>query len=244
MKPMMLHPKYKIQDQAIIDGHLLHISAMDRSIGKKPILQITCPICNEGMSPVFPSQKAAHFRHHSGRKHSEETIMHFNVKHHIAQKLQAGCVIEIIGKCNSGFCQGIKTPPLLRKKPDNYRVDDFVACENNYKPDIALLSKGQLIGAIEICVTHKSTEEKISWYEENNIGFFEIDVNKYTYDPIIEWNGGSGLSPYISKHSKPIRLLPEVCPACEVLKKEQKRKELELKREEKKKALEYERRMA
>jgi hypothetical protein len=244
MKPLMLHPRYKIQDQAIIDGNLLHISTIERSVEKGSKLQITCPICSESMSPVFPSQKAAHFRHHSGRKHSEETIMHFNVKHHIAKKLQDGCIIEIIGKCGSGFCQGVKMPPLLRGKPDNYRIDDFIVDANNYKPDIALLLKNQLIGAIEICVTHKSTEEKISWYEKNNIGFFEIDVNKYTYDSIMEWNGGNGLSFYISRHSKPIRLLPEVCPECEVLKKEQEKRELEIKKRKEQEAFDYERKMA
>ena len=83
-----------IQDHALINDHLTHIHSLDKSNINRSTLGAVCPLCKEIMTPVFRTNKSSqHFKHlsksfHKIQAHTPESIMHANVKYHIANQLQ------------------------------------------------------------------------------------------------------------------------------------------------------------
>ncbi len=215
--------KKSIQSFALIDGKPVFIKDYRHLVGNyrdRP-KGIICPIkgCGCEMEMVLPENETimrSHFRHKSKSvaDHSPESIWHCDVKYHIAEQLKRRSKINIRWICKSGFCKGKHTlPSLLASTPNHINVDSRKI--GKFLPDITLYKDDQPLAAIEVFNTHESTNEKISFYNERQLPWFEILVKSTkTYETIMQWEGGDGLQQFISRYYYP-DTLPKHCPHCQ-----------------------------
>ncbi len=211
-----------IQNFALIDGKPAFIKNYRHLVGnykERPIA--ICPIkgCGCEMEMVLPKDETimrSHFRHKSKSvaDHSPESIWHCDVKYHIAEQLKQKAKIKIKWKCKSGFCKSkCSLPSLLSDQPNYIDVDSRKI--GKFLPDITLYHDNKPLAAIEVFNTHESSDEKIAFYDEQKLPWFEILVQSFSnYEKIMDWKGGDGLQKFISRHYYP-ETLPRHCPSCE-----------------------------
>ena len=208
---------------------LVNVDELDPNLPRHLHPNFCCPIdgCGKALIPRFDrvGVKRSHFAHvvkENGiaNPHSNESIIHFNIKHHLAKILKAGAKFRINHYCKSGFCKGYKLPSLLGVKPDGYKIDcEFIIngqTGEKFLPDISFLLNGKTIGAIEICYKHLSREEKINFYRANNIAFIELKVDENNYFDIMNLTGSDeiNMGRMILRRSEPKQRPPDICNHC------------------------------
>ena len=223
-----------IQDFALINDEIVFISHFRHLVGEKDRPIAHCPVdnCGEEMTMVLPKDESirrSHFRHISKSlaDHSPESIWHAGVKYHLAQMLRQNRHIHLNWCCQSGFCKGEEPLPskFLKEKP-NYIDIDHKKIEK-FLPDITLYKDTKPLAVIEIFNTHMSSDEKIDFYNEQKIPWFELKVQSpEDYQEITNWTGGAGLQKFISRMYYPDNWA-KYCQTCdEILKEEERKKRL------------------
>jgi hypothetical protein len=228
-----------IQDFALINGRLAFIGDYRHLVGNyKDRPKAFCPVkgCGNEMELVLTKDeniRRSHFRHKQlNAEHSPETLWHYGTKYHLAYQLKNGAKIKLKWKCQSGICKSNEPlPALLSKKLTDIDIDERKI--GIYLPDITLYHQDLPLAVIEVFNTHISTDEKLKYYDEIQLPWFEIKVqSQKDYEAIVAWSGGEGLQPFISRACYP-EILPKICPHCEdILRKQKEEKEKRLQQAE------------
>lgn len=211
-----------IQNFALIDGKPVFIKDYRHLVGNykdRPIA--ICPIkgCGCEMEMVLPKDETirrSHFRHKSKSvaDHSPESIWHYGVKYHIAKQLEKKARIKLKWVCKSGFCKGDHILPSLLSIQHNH-IDVDSRKIGKFLPDITLYYDDQPLAVIEVFNTHESSDEKISFYNEQQLPWFEIHVQSHhDYESIMKWESGDGLQEFIFNFYYSNNI-PNYCPDCE-----------------------------
>ncbi|MCP4363599.1 MAG: hypothetical protein GY796_36835, partial [Chloroflexi bacterium] len=96
-----------------------------------------------------------------------ETALHLNCKLYLAEQLRQVRAVNTLETCS--ICEEKQRTHGWIARWDEVIVEYTQADGSNYRPDIALMRDGIIIGAIEVFVTHAVEDEKIKWYIANKI---------------------------------------------------------------------------
>jgi hypothetical protein len=205
----------------LVDGILREVSEFAHILPRKRPAAI-CPVCQCPVILKLGSIRTHHYAHHPGDVciiTQPETALHLNTKFFIYKQLLKTSVLYIGQSC-SGNCGKDRRSVWLRDWESlqiEYTFDAF-------RPDIAMVSEGQVVGAIEITVTHPTDEPKAKHYEERGIRWVEVRACESIYQGDVAWMPESPL-PFSSYHP---RFEKWVCNDCEEQqRKEQERREYE-----------------
>lgn len=161
-----IEPKWVLVDQTLYEvSDFAHLSPRNRP-------NAICPVCQCSVILKLGNHRVHHYAHRPEDKctaNQPETALHLNMKFYIYKQLLQTRKIYTEDSCE-GYC-GAKRKQVWLEGWD--RVDVEFAIDS-FRPDIALMSKGKVIGAIEILVTHPVSEQKARYF--NDQGFFWIEV--------------------------------------------------------------------
>ncbi len=152
---------------AFYDGVITHISKVDR--GKRCFC--TCPHCEAPLVARKGEKNSHHFAHENREDcgHGPETALHLRAKAILA----SSHTIALPSPHKSTLC--LERLEIM----DGKLVYQQVRVETQLGaivPDVLLLSN-EFGFVVEICVTHQSTKEKISYLESNDLPGIEIDLS-------------------------------------------------------------------
>jgi len=144
-----------------------------------------CPICRRPVILKLGDRNVHHYAHRPDDvciTSQPETALHLNTKFYIYQQLLQAQTIFVENRCTR-YCGAIRKEAWLEKWDDvrvEYSTDSF-------RPDIALLSKGQVIGAIEVLVSHAVSQQKEEYFRNENIAWLEVQAEKTIYEGDEAW---------------------------------------------------------
>ena len=151
-----------------------------------------------------------------------ETALHLNFKFYLREQLQSASELWVEQSCAAG-CQKMRRVVLVHSW-DEVRIE----CQlDRFRLDVALLQQGQVIGALEVVVTHAIDAAKIEYLDRHQIRWFELSANENFYE------GPSAWTPKQPLPVDEVQLADRpwwqtwVCPACREEKQRQKREEQE-----------------
>jgi hypothetical protein len=155
----------------------------------------TCPVCKETAILKLGQIKVHHFAHKAGSVcalTNPETALHYNMKCYIHNQLKTANTIWVEQRCNhyNPFCQIKRLVPWLTGW-DDVQLEYTIG---GYRPDIALLREGQVIGAIEVLVTHAVETEKAEFYNRRFIRWVEIQGSEPFYQGDTKWSPEQALT--------------------------------------------------
>ena len=214
--------QHKISPQwVLVDQQLCHVSSFTHlSPEQRP--NALCPTCQRPVILKLGTVYVHHYAHHPSDVCSAsepETALHLNTKYHIYQQLKQSQSVFIEDKCVKR-CGANRFRTWLEQWDDvelEYSWD-------SYRPDIAILSNGQVVGAIEVVVTHPVDAQKADFYSRNGVTWLEILGDESIYEGNDSWTPAAPL-PY--NHCHP-RIGAWVCPSCrEYEQRQQQRREYE-----------------
>ena len=147
-----------------------------------------CPLCNEVAILKLGNHNIHHFAHkppYTCALNNPETALHYNIKMYIYNELRLniGGRLFISQKCSNKGCQTLNRL-LFLENWDDVKVETTY---NEYIPDISLLKNNQVIGIIEIFVSHLMGGIKINYLEGKNIPCLEIDARTFKDEGPNRW---------------------------------------------------------
>lgn len=155
-----------------------------------------CPICARPVLLKLGDIRVHHAAHYEGAiciTTQPETIIHLNSKYYLKKVLDLTDRIKIWQPC-SGWTTGTNHIACHNEsKRETIYLRDWNSVEvewqlGNYRLDLALLRNGQLVGAIEILVTHPSEQAKITYLDGHRIPWLEIKVTPDFYTSPTAWS--------------------------------------------------------
>lgn len=181
----MIKSSSKVEPKwVLVEGELCEVSAFANLVlSKRP--QATCPICQHLVILKLGPKRVHHYAHYPeiscSATHSE-TALHLNTKFYIYKQLISTDTIFSEQRC-SEHC-GLTRKLVWLKDWDEVNVEYSLS---SFRPDIALKSSGQVIGAIEIAVTHNTDESKAQFFHNNNLPWIEVRGNTSIYEGEKVW---------------------------------------------------------
>lgn len=198
-----IHPRWVLVDG--VPHNVTEFAGIEPA--KRP--NALCPLCQKNVLLKLGSIRVHHYAHLSETTclaSQPETALHLNAKYYLYSLLLSIEHLLIERKC-SRHC-GTVTNEIWLQDWDEVIVEHSLG---GYRPDITLLAKGQVIGAIEILVSHKVSGEKEKYFVESDIPCLEIlaarvfdEENNQKWDP--QWP-----IPYYRHFPK---AEPWVCDSC------------------------------
>jgi hypothetical protein len=197
---------------AIIDGELRHLSEVvpcDRPAAA------FCPACARPVILKLGSVRVHHIAHYPGDlcvATQPETVIHLNAKYHLLSVLKDSTSVFFMQKCDGcketvHFCE--------HERPVHFAQNwDRVVLEyafGVYRLDVGLIGEGELIGAIEVVVTHPCELDKVAYLNELNVPWLEIQVSPEFYTEPTAWHPAQALVPV--QHN-PQLFQPWQCDSC------------------------------
>lgn len=134
-----------------------------------------------------------------------ETALHLNTKFYIYKQLLQAQTVFVENGC-IGHC-GAVTRQVWLEKWDDIRVEYSTG---SFRPDIALISKGQVIGAIEVLVSHAVSQQKEQYFENEKIAWVEVQATTTFYEGDEVWTPEKPL-PFVQCHPPPEKWMCEQC---------------------------------
>ena len=189
-----IHPKWVLAENELRD-----VSEFDRQ-KQKNIPKAYCTVCQEEVVLKLGRKYAKHYAHKPNSKcviRRGETALHLNTKMHIYMQMLNGTTVTIKKNC-TGSCSANKTITWVTNW-DHVEVEYSV---DSIRPDIALLKKGKVIGAVEIFNTHRVNEIKEKKLNKLKLPWIEIRATEDLYIGENYWT-----------HQKPLpvaRVYPEI----------------------------------
>lgn len=150
-----------------------------------------CPVCREPVLLKLGSKRTHHYAHYSGAScatTNPETALHLNTKCYIATQLRDATALRIAIPCQNR-CGALLRQPWLQAWDSveiEYRMD-------SYRPDIALIRQGNVIGAIEVVVTHPVHEVKQAYFAHEHVDWIEVAGDARLYEGFIPWRPNASL---------------------------------------------------
>jgi hypothetical protein len=227
--PLQIH---KEPVWVLVDGELRNIAEFAHlKPAERPVA--ICPECRTQVTMKLGEVKIYHYAHMENVEckflRYPESLLHYNTKIYFAKFLKTTNSLSIDTKCATKNCYGLVKQKLFMDW-DDVRVEYSVG---RYRADVALITNNQIIGVIEIFVTHLVEDEKAAFLTQNNIRWLEFQATEDFIESSETWNPNLAL-PYV-RYDPPLE--PQICPNCE-----QKAFIVEMKRleEERAKQREYE----
>lgn len=190
-----------------VDGTLHHVSKFAHlPPGQRP--HTRCPVCNQLVVLKLGRKVTHHCAHHPERKCpsiAPETAAHLNAKFRLYQELQNANTLKLKTICTD--CKGYAITTWL-KDWDRVEVEFSVGSR---RPDVALLKEDQVIGAIEVHVTHAVDEVKAAYYTKHNIPWVEVEATSILHAKST-WSASMPLIPSTPKVIPPHLLVR--CDEC------------------------------
>ncbi len=154
----------------------------------------TCPLCEQPVVLKLGKVNAHHYAHAQEADcvaGYPETALHLNTKFHFYNELLQATVkvLRVQQQCDGVGC--VKRRRVVWIKDWDaveveYRMDPF-------RPDVALLRQGKVIGAIEILVTHAVDQRKAEFFEEQNTSWSDIRAKESLYHGEKAWRAAKPL---------------------------------------------------
>lgn len=168
----------------LVDG-IPHNVTEFASIRPKQRPLALCPLCQTSVILKLGNERVHHYAHLSEvvcAATQPETALHLNAKYYLYSQLQQTRSVTIDNSC-AGQC-GAKRQIIWLQEWDEVLVEHGLG---SYRPDITLFTNKNPIGALEILVSHKVSEQKASFFHENAIPGLEIKVNEQFYEGDTKW---------------------------------------------------------
>jgi len=157
----------------LVKDELKHISEYEGLTEDRRPKNARCPECKEFVVlKTIARKKRAHFAHNKDNTcpaNTNEGAAHLNTKIYIKTLLMSASRVEVRLYCTKRGCYS--RPEVILADWDE--VEDEYLLEKK-RLDIAVISKGRLIGALEVHDTTEITEEKISLLSELSIPWVEV----------------------------------------------------------------------
>ncbi len=150
-----------------------------------------CPVCREPVLLKLGKKRTHHYAHYAGATcatTNPETALHLNTKCYLGTQLRNATALRIAIPCQNR-CGAWSRRPWLQDWDTvviEYRMDSF-------RPDIALIRQGKVIGAIEVVVTHPVDEGKQAYFAQEAVEWIEVAGNAQLYDGSIPWRPNASL---------------------------------------------------
>ncbi|MDO8178407.1 MAG: competence protein CoiA family protein [Undibacterium sp.] len=162
-------------------GQFVHID----SVPNGKACDCTCLACGEPLVARQGSKKAHSFAHESGAEcqYAIETMLHWLAKELFASRSYFVTPSHTISTSMDGPIRPInlsKVIPSMELQIDSVEIEKRVA---SVRPDILINVQGKEY-LIEIFVTHKCDEEKISKLKEIGLSSIEIDLSKFKLNKV------------------------------------------------------------
>lgn len=194
-----------------VDTHVSTFAGL--APGARP--PVSCPGCGETVVLHLGERKAWHAKHQPEAVCSltqPETALHHNVKMAIAARLRGAKQVVIrefcirgSGRVSSDACDGPRDRTWVEGW-DEVQVERRVETR---RPDLVLLRSGEVVGAIEVWVSHRVEAEKRGLYAGWGVQWVEVPASQELIQPETAWSPEQAL---------PVAQLgPEdgySCPAC------------------------------
>ena len=154
-----------------------------------------CPLCECTVHLKLGSKKRHHYAHQREAECAatqSETALHLNTKFHFYQQLleakNSGLPLFFERCCQHAHLAG----DTCQKRRQDVWIEEWDQVEVEYRigtfrPDLALLREGQVIGAIEVLVTHAVDERKAKYFEDNRIPWLEMRATPALYEGDAPW---------------------------------------------------------
>ena len=178
-----------------VNGEIHHVSDFSHlPSNQRP--EAFCPVCHRLVLLKLGQIRIHHAAHYEGvacPTSQPETVIHLNAKYHIKRELSStNRKLQIWQYCTGWEGGSFKHTCTHQNKRELLYLEDWDQIEDewsyrNYRLDIAILKNKQVVGAIEILVTHPSEENKIDYLNQQNIAWVEIKVGQDFYTPPTEW---------------------------------------------------------
>jgi hypothetical protein len=190
-----------------VEGELYLVSefALLSSHRRPPAL---CPLC---LLPVVLKLGQIKVHHYAHAREAEcaasqpETALHLNTKFHFYRQLKEAQERELWLEEVCRRCKEAKRRHLWARDWDEVGIEYRM---ESARPDIALLLGSQVMGALEILVTHAVDERKASYLGEQGVPWLEIPATPELYLEPTAWKVKAPL---------PVVQLPFpawTCPGC------------------------------
>ena len=205
----------------LVDGQLHDVSEFSH-LEKRQRPDAICPICELPVVLKLGTINVHHYAHRTDAAcvaSQSETALHLNTKFHLYRELRAAGPAEIVIEQACQWCHEKKQRYVWLKDWDDVKVEYRM---DSFRPDIALLREGRVIGALEIFVTHAVDDRKIAYLVKHHVAWLEFAARPEMYEPPTAW-----------KKVEPLPLSSSEIPypawSCEecALKKEQERQQRE-----------------
>ena len=144
-----------------------------------------CPVCRNPVVMKLGAARASHCAHRPADDcvlKRGETALHFNTKMYLYRQLSKGGALTVIESCAG-------VPEIADCAETHARVwlEDWDAvevelCLESRRPDLVLLKGGQVVGAVEIFVTHKVDAAKAADLRDRGIPWVEVKATPGLYE--------------------------------------------------------------
>ena len=223
----------------IVSGEKRHVSDFAHlKPNQRP--EAFCPLCEKTVIMRLGQKNVHHVAHTPDSicaATQPETALHINTKYYLQQELQKSSELYIWQ-----FCEGIpqkifhypylcneenKRSVLFSKNWDRVEVEWQVG---PYWLDVAMLNRDEVVGAIEVLVTHETEAEKKTYLNSLNIPWVEIGTSEEFYSGDDAWTTSK---PLVAEDYNKTLIENWICKNCTDRIEEHHQRKREVKRHEK-----------
>jgi len=198
----------------LVDKHLREVSEFAH-LPRNQRPDASCPACQRPIIFKLGNYRVHHYAHRPEdvcAANQPETALHLNTKFYIYKQLLQARTVYIEESC-ARYC-GEKRTQVWLEKWDSVNVEFTV---DSFRPDIALLSEGKVIGAIEVLVSHSVSEQKAQYFADQRISWLEVQANETLYEGDNTWTPEKPLAFY---HCYP-QFEHWICESCSKIEEKQ-----------------------
>lgn len=212
VKSQRIEPKWILIDETLREvSEFAHLSPSERP-------DAFCPVCQRPVVLKLGNQRVHHYAHQPEDvciATQPETALHLNTKFYIYTQLLQTRMLYTEETCER-HC-GAKRQYVWLKEWGDLKVEYTVG---SIRLDIALLSEGKVIGAIEVLVSHSVDEQKARYFDDQEISWLEVRATETLYEGDNAWTPDKPL-PFYRRHPQPPRWMCDHCKKTEERQREQ-----------------------
>lgn len=180
VKLQSIKPKW-----VLVNGSLHEVSNFAHLLPQKRPHAL-CPVCQHSITFKLGNHRAYHYAHQPEDvciTTQPETALHLNTKFYIYKQLLQARTVYVEESCWTISCEA-KRKQIWLEEWDDVKVEYLT---DSFRPDIALLSNGKTIGAIEILVSHPVSAQKAQYFDSQKISWLELQAEENLYEGDDAW---------------------------------------------------------
>ena len=189
----------------IVDGEIHNVEEY-ASLTPRQRPPAMCPVCKRPVTLRLGPIRAFHAAHQPDdicAVTQPETSLHINTKYYLYNQLRSMTKIIVDLRCNGlngeqGYPYWKECAKASTKPTVYFKGWDEVVVEHQldqFRPDITLRRNGQVIGAVEVLVTHSVEPNKAKYFGALSIPWIEVDAEDVLPADDDPWSAGDPL-PY------------------------------------------------